>query len=87
MRGKSTPRTQKVPSKHKEWSEEGNTTVFHSGKKRVTVHNSGTLTMNTSKPPVLQGYKPHGAKLWTVSANQDTNKQEETHNVYNLPLM
>jgi hypothetical protein len=56
------------------WSEEGYTTVFYPGKKGVTVHNPGTLTMTTSKPPVLQGYKPHGAKLWTVSANQDANK-------------
>jgi hypothetical protein len=40
------------------WSEEGYTTVFHPGKKGVMVHNPGTLTMTTSKPPVLQGYKP-----------------------------
>ena len=56
------------------WSEEGYTTVFHPGKKGVTVHNPGTLTMTTSEPPVLQGYKPRGAKLWTVSANHDPNK-------------
>jgi hypothetical protein len=63
------------------WSEEGYTTVFHPGKKGVTVHNPGTLTMTASKPPVLQGYKPHGAKLWTVSAIQDANKQEETMSI------
>jgi hypothetical protein len=40
------------------WSEVGYTTVFHPGKKGVMVHNPGTLTMTTSKPPVLQGYKP-----------------------------
>jgi hypothetical protein len=40
------------------WSEVGYTTVFHPGEKGVTVHNPGTLTMTTSKPPVLQGYKP-----------------------------
>ncbi len=56
------------------WSEERCTTIFHPGKKRVTVHNSGTLTMTTSKLKVLKGYKPRGAKLWTVSANQDANK-------------
>jgi hypothetical protein len=43
------------------WSEKGYTTVFLPGKKGVTVHNPGTLTMTTSKPPVLQGYKPLGA--------------------------
>jgi hypothetical protein len=70
------------------WSEEGYTTVFHPGEKGVTVHNPGTLTMTTSKPPVLQGYKPpRGAKLWTVSANHKANKQEQTNNVYSLPLM
>jgi hypothetical protein len=69
------------------WSEEGYTTIFHPGKKGVTVHNPGTLTMTTTKPSVLQGYKPRGAKLWTVSANQDANKQEETHNVCSLPSM
>jgi hypothetical protein len=60
-------------------------TVFHPGKKGVTVHKPGTLTMTTSEPPILQGHKPGGEKLWTFSANQDPNKQEETHNVYNLP--
>jgi hypothetical protein len=69
------------------WSEEGHTTMFRPGKNGVTVHNPGTLTITTSKLPALQGYKPHGAKLWTVSANQDANKQEETHNVYSLPSM
>jgi hypothetical protein len=69
------------------WSEEGYTTIFHAGKKGVTVHNPGTLTITTSKLPALQGYKLRGTKLWTVSANQDANKQEETHNVYSLPLM
>jgi hypothetical protein len=68
-------------------SEEGYTIVFHSGKKGVTVHKPDTLTMTTSELLVLQGHKPRGAKLWTVSANNDSNKQEETHNVYSLPLM
>jgi hypothetical protein len=56
------------------WSEEGYTKIFHPGKKGVTVHNPGTLTITTSEPPALQGYKPRGAKLWTVSANHDANK-------------
>ncbi len=86
-RSRSTPRTTKILARVNKWSEEGYTTVFHPGKKGVTVHNPGTLTMTTSKLPVLQGYKPHGAKLWTVSANKDANKLEETHNVYSLPLM
>jgi hypothetical protein len=64
------------------WSEEGYTTVFYPGKQGVTVHNPGTLTMTTSEPPVLQGHKPGGAKLWTVSTNHDSNKQEQSNNVY-----
>jgi hypothetical protein len=68
------------------WSEEGYTPVFHPGKKGVTVHNPETLTMTTSEPPVLQGYKPRGAKLWTVSTNHDSNKQEQSNNIYSLPL-
>ena len=68
------------------WSEEGYTTVFHPGKQGVTVHNPGTLTITTSEPPVLQGHKPRGAKLWTVSTNHDSNKQEQSNNVYSLPL-
>jgi hypothetical protein len=46
------------------WSEEGNTTVFHPGKKGVAVHNPGSKTMTTSEPPVLQGYTSRGSKLW-----------------------
>ena len=69
------------------WSEEGNTTVFHPGKKGVAVHNPGSKTMTTSEPPVLQGYKSRGSKLWTLSSNQDTNKQEQMNNVYSLPFM
>jgi hypothetical protein len=42
----------------KKLSEEGYTTVFHLGEKGITVHKPGTLTMTTSKPPFLQGYKP-----------------------------
>ena len=67
------------------WSEEGYTTVFHPGKKIVTLQNPGTLTMTTSEPPVLQEYKSQGAKLWTVSAYHDANKREQTNNVCSLP--
>jgi hypothetical protein len=81
------PGLKKTLASINKWSEERYTAIFHPGKKGVTVHNPGTLTITTSEPPALQGYKPRGAKLWTVSANQGTNKQEETHNVYSLPSM
>ncbi len=38
-----------------------------------------------SKPPVLQGCKKRGAKLWIVSAPATNNEHEEVANVYNLP--
>jgi hypothetical protein len=61
------------------WSEEGYTTVFHPGEKGVTVHNPGTLTMTTSKPPVLQGYKPLGANYEQCQQiTKQTNKNKQT---------
>jgi hypothetical protein len=51
-------------------SEEGYTTIFHPGNKVVTIHDKGTITITTSKPPVLQGCKSTTAKLWTVSAEK-----------------
>jgi hypothetical protein len=38
-------------------SEEGYTTIFHPGEEGVSIHNKGTLTIATSKPPILQGCK------------------------------
>lgn len=81
------PELKKSLASINKWSEEGNTTVFHPGKKGVAVHNPGSKTMTTSEPPVLQGYKSQGSKLWTLSSNQDTNKQEQMNNVYSLPFM
>jgi hypothetical protein len=37
------------------------------------IHKEGTLTITTSEPPILQGCKAKGAKLWTVSTNQTQN--------------
>jgi hypothetical protein len=39
----------------------------------------------TTKPPILEGCKSKGAKLWTVSAKNKARK-EQAHNVYDLPL-
>jgi hypothetical protein len=61
------------------------TTIFRPGNEGVTIHKKGTLTIITSKPPVLQGCKKRGAKLWTVSAPATNNEHEEVANVYNLP--
>jgi hypothetical protein len=33
------------------------------------VNKPGILTMIFGEPPVLRGYKPCGAKLWTMSTN------------------
>jgi hypothetical protein len=49
--------------------------VFHPGETGVTVHKSGTVTIMTTKPPILQGCKSKGAKLWTVSAENKTRKE------------
>jgi hypothetical protein len=34
-------------------SEGGYTTIFHPGEEGVSIHKQGTLTITTSKPPVL----------------------------------
>ena len=65
-------------------SEEGYTTIFHPGEEGVTIHKSGTVSIATKEPPILQGCKPKGAKLWTISADETT-KKEQANNVYNLP--
>ncbi len=39
----------------------------------------------TSEPPVLQGRKKKGAKLWTVSAAATDNKCKKVSNVYDIP--
>ncbi len=47
-------------------SENGYTTVFLPGSQGVTIHKEGTLTITTSRPPVLQRCKANREKLWTV---------------------
>jgi hypothetical protein len=66
-------------------SEEGYTTIFHPSKDRVSIHKEGTLTIATSKPPVLQGCKSNQETLWMVSATQYDQIIEEANNVYSLP--
>jgi hypothetical protein len=65
-------------------AEEGYTTIFHPGEDRVTIHKPGTLTIAMTEPPILQGCKPKGAKLWTILVKSETNT-EQANNAYNLP--
>ncbi len=66
-------------------AEGGYTTIFHPGEEGVTIHKEGMVTITTSEPLVLKGYKNNPAKLWTVSATQNTENHEEASNVYSLP--
>ncbi len=66
-------------------SEEGYTTIFHPGKEGASIHKKGTLTITTSKPPVLQGCNNNQEKLWMVSAKQNDQISEEASNLYSLP--
>jgi hypothetical protein len=36
-------------------AKKGYTTVFHPGEIGVTIHKPGTITITTTKPPILQG--------------------------------
>jgi hypothetical protein len=49
-----------------EMEEEGYTTIFYPREEGVTMHKSGTLNLAMTEPPILQGCKPKGAKLWTI---------------------
>ncbi len=64
-------------------AEEGYTTIFHPGKDRVTMHKPGTLTIAMTEPPILQGSKPKGSKLWTILVKSEANT-EQAKNAYNL---
>jgi hypothetical protein len=64
-------------------AEEGYTTVFHPGEHGVIIHKSGTISITTMEPTILQGCKSKGAKLWTIST-EDT-KKKQANNAYNLP--
>jgi hypothetical protein len=55
-------------------SEEGYTTIFHPGEEGVIIHKPGTVSIATTEPPVLQGCKPKGATLWTISAEETMKK-------------
>jgi hypothetical protein len=65
-------------------AEEGYTTIFHPGEEGVTIHKPGTLTIAMTEPPILQGCKPKGAKLWIILVKSETNT-EQANNAYNLP--
>ncbi len=71
-------------------AKEGYTTVFHPGETGVAIHEPGTITITMTKPPILQGCKSRGAKLWTVSTKNKTRKEwikEQANNAYDLPLI
>jgi hypothetical protein len=63
--------------------EEGYTTIFHPGEEGVTMHKPGTLTITMTEPPILQGCKLNGAKLWTMLVKSEMNT-EQANNAYNL---
>ena len=65
-------------------AEEGYTTIFHPGEKGVTIHQSGTVTITNTEPPILQGCKKNGANLWTISVDQKETKEKALH-AYDLP--
>ena len=64
-------------------AEHGYRTIFRPGDEGVAIHKKGTLTITTSEPPVLQGCKKRGAKLWTVAAA--ATEREEVANVHDIP--
>jgi hypothetical protein len=67
-------------------AEEGYTTIFHPEEEGVTIHKERTVTISTSKPPVLQACKNYTEKLWTLSVSKDEEKErEEVRNVHSLP--
>jgi hypothetical protein len=50
-------------------AEEGYLTIFHPWEQGVTIHSPGSVSIMAKTPPVLQGCKSKGAKLWTISDN------------------
>ncbi len=85
LRSGQTPRAQEATPERKQNVRDGYTTIFLPGNQGVTIHKDGTLTITTSKPPVLQGCKMHGAKLWTVSAQNTNQTYKQALNAYSLP--
>jgi len=65
-------------------AEEGYLTIFHPGEQGVTIHSPKSVSIIAKTPPVLQGCKSKGAKLWTISENNESTK-ESVNNVYDLP--
>jgi len=65
-------------------AEEGYTTIFHPGEEGVTIHKPGTVEITMTEPPILQGCKTQGDKLWTVSADEEPTKEQAQH-AYDLP--
>jgi hypothetical protein len=66
-------------------AEEGYTTILHPGEEEVMVHKKGTITIVTTKPPILQGCKSKGAKLWTMSAGNKTKKKQANNATTDQP--
>jgi hypothetical protein len=70
------PRLKQLLLSVNKMAEEGYATIFHPGEEGVMIHKEGTVTITTSEPPVLKGYKINPAKLWTVSGTQNTKNHE-----------
>jgi hypothetical protein len=58
-------------------AENGYTTIFRPCNEGVTIHRKGTLTIMTTKPPMLQGYKKeepncgqYQHQQWTMNAKK-----------------
>jgi hypothetical protein len=62
----------------------GYKTIFHPGEDIVTIHKPGTVTITMTTDLILQGYKPKGAKLWTIETNNSP-ATESANKVYDLP--
>jgi hypothetical protein len=62
---------------------EGHTTIFHPGEEGVAMHKPGALTITMTEPPILQGCKTKGEKLWTILVESENNT-EQANNAYDL---
>jgi hypothetical protein len=67
-------------------AEEEYTTMFHPGDEGVTIHKEETVTISTSKIPVLQGCKSYTEKLWMLSVSKDKKRERESAKCIQLTI-
>ncbi len=82
-RGRHLTRTQDTPCKLKQIGRRRIHNSIPSKRNRSKIHKPDTITIAMTKPPILQGCKSKGVKLWTVSAENKMRK-EWANNVYYL---